>query len=418
MTKETKIGLLVGLAFIILFAIILSEKGATRGTSAPSALSFADADASGDRSAERARPLDGAGSLSVDSGLSSLGGGEARSDSGAAVAVNPRAPLGQDIPRSNADVEPLPESLVEFLNQSAEDDEADALADSGEDDDGDVSLEEALAGALGEETPAVSEADDDDLGQARATRLADASATRGGNRSATEAASRSGGQSGRAAPANTDSGDRPGPTRPVTIKATHIVESGESLGKIAARYYGRSTPERIRAIFDCNRDVLKRVELVKVDDRLKIPSLEGEVSLFEPAPGFVAADIATRRTASSEGPPRIPVPVTSGEGDGRRARSSGSGAAAPSEAARRGASPAAFTWYEVRKSDTLSRIAKRELGNEKLYLEIYRLNRDVLPNKDMIKPGMKIRIPAMSSSAAERRTIASAGGLDGGGLEP
>lgn len=28
MTRETKIGLLVGLAFIIVFAIILSEKGA------------------------------------------------------------------------------------------------------------------------------------------------------------------------------------------------------------------------------------------------------------------------------------------------------------------------------------------------------------------------------------------------------
>ena len=38
MTKETKIGLLVGLAFIILFAIILSEKGARpagRGLPAP-----------------------------------------------------------------------------------------------------------------------------------------------------------------------------------------------------------------------------------------------------------------------------------------------------------------------------------------------------------------------------------------------
>ena len=35
MTKETKIGLLVGLAFIVLFAIILSEKGARRGVDAP-----------------------------------------------------------------------------------------------------------------------------------------------------------------------------------------------------------------------------------------------------------------------------------------------------------------------------------------------------------------------------------------------
>jgi hypothetical protein len=43
MTKETKIGLLVGLAFIILFAIILSEK---RGTGRDATLpAFAVADA-------------------------------------------------------------------------------------------------------------------------------------------------------------------------------------------------------------------------------------------------------------------------------------------------------------------------------------------------------------------------------------
>ena len=65
MTKETKIGLLVGLAFIILFAIILSEKG-TPPTSAVSP-TFAQGDAINGPTTDR--PLGDAGRLAVDSKL-------------------------------------------------------------------------------------------------------------------------------------------------------------------------------------------------------------------------------------------------------------------------------------------------------------------------------------------------------------
>jgi hypothetical protein len=68
MTKETKIGLLVGLAFIILFAIILSEKSGTRDAGLPQ---FAQADAArkvGPATGSE-KPLHDAGRLPVDKKL-------------------------------------------------------------------------------------------------------------------------------------------------------------------------------------------------------------------------------------------------------------------------------------------------------------------------------------------------------------
>ena len=66
MTKETKIGLLVGLTFIILFAIILSKKGPN---STKSTTNMTIADAHLPDSSSRiggAQPLSGAGKLPVE----------------------------------------------------------------------------------------------------------------------------------------------------------------------------------------------------------------------------------------------------------------------------------------------------------------------------------------------------------------
>ena len=66
-------------------------------------------------------------------------------------------------------------------------------------------------------------------------------------------------------------------------------------------------------------------------------------------------------------------------------------------------------WYEVRSGDTLSGIARRELGNEKQFKSIFKLNRDILTNKHTLKPGTKLRLPpaedpSLSSSITTGRT--------------
>ena len=66
----------------------------------------------------------------------------------------------------------------------------------------------------------------------------------------------------------------------------------------------------------------------------------------------------------------------------------------PDEIKTREPAPVAYQLYEVQKSDTLAKIAKRYLGDEKRYREIQRLNQDQVPDVNRLKPGIRIRIPA------------------------
>jgi LysM repeat protein len=49
--------------------------------------------------------------------------------------------------------------------------------------------------------------------------------------------------------------------------------------------------------------------------------------------------------------------------------------------------------YTVKSGDTLSKIAKQELGNASEYTKIFEANRDQLANPDLIKPGQVLRLP-------------------------
>lgn len=49
--------------------------------------------------------------------------------------------------------------------------------------------------------------------------------------------------------------------------------------------------------------------------------------------------------------------------------------------------------YTIKKNDTLSGIAKSELGSAARWQEIYNLNKDVISNPNLIYPGQKIKLP-------------------------
>ncbi len=50
-------------------------------------------------------------------------------------------------------------------------------------------------------------------------------------------------------------------------------------------------------------------------------------------------------------------------------------------------------WYEVKKGDTLWKIAKEKYGDGSLYPEIFKANQDTLSDPDKIQVGQKLRIP-------------------------
>ena len=56
--------------------------------------------------------------------------------------------------------------------------------------------------------------------------------------------------------------------------------------------------------------------------------------------------------------------------------------------------PPAVRTYTVVGGDSLSKIAKREYGDAKLWTKIFEANKDTIKNPDLIHPGQVLKIPA------------------------
>ena len=59
-----------------------------------------------------------------------------------------------------------------------------------------------------------------------------------------------------------------------------------------------------------------------------------------------------------------------------------------------GGTAAAEKTYTVKAGDTLSKIAKEQLGNANAYQQIFEANRDQLSDPDKIQPGQVLKLPA------------------------
>jgi nucleoid-associated protein YgaU len=53
----------------------------------------------------------------------------------------------------------------------------------------------------------------------------------------------------------------------------------------------------------------------------------------------------------------------------------------------------ATQWHEVKKGETLSKIAQHYYGDPSLYPKIFEANRDTIKDPNLIRIGQKIRIP-------------------------
>jgi nucleoid-associated protein YgaU len=80
-------------------------------------------------------------------------------------------------------------------------------------------------------------------------------------------------------------------------------------------------------------------------------------------------------------------------------------AQAPAPAPTPAAAPAAPTtpqyFYTVKPGDSLTKIAVMQLGNADAVPAIMDLNKETLKGKDVIRPNMKLRLPAKPVASAE-----------------
>jgi nucleoid-associated protein YgaU len=146
---------------------------------------------------------------------------------------------------------------------------------------------------------------------------------------------------------------------------SYVVKSGDSLESIAKKMYGASEgvkPANIKRIFEANKGTLKSPERLSLEQKLTIPAPAGGTTVSVPV-----------TPASQINPAPAPKPAvvkTSNTQQGQRT-------------------------YTVKKGDSLWQIATAQLGKGTRYTEILKLNADTLKgNEDNLEQGMTLHLPA------------------------
>ena len=360
MARETKVGLLAGLAFIICFAIILANRGSQ--SSPQPQLSYR-----------------------VDHGLSlqeAVRGAVPRPGTGAtATEVSP--------PRSIAESAPLPiergttgmatppaiqsgaEVIFPFQPTSAEDKPPrPGLTRSNPEPTDNASVmgsaNEPILRNPGGPVDDLSLASRTDERQKRRRRLEEALNAQ--RRRASRPAAGSQAQvalDSRTPPNQPVTAKRlPGPdstvTRPSGRSAQYVVKAGDTLYKIAGGQYGRRSAKVIDAIYQANRSVLSSPDLLCVGVELALPVVEGVAG---PA-GVSSRAGAPRSTKVAAATPKS---KTSSQG---------------------------LRWYQIKKHDRYVTIARKQLGDGSRWREIYELNKGKFPDPQLIRDGVRIKLPA------------------------
>ena len=362
MARETRVGLVVGLAFIICFAVILANRGRQRPplTDVPSS---------------SGKPVAGAAATTRPATLTMPGRSDRRSPASSAKmtsasrSVSPRSPDGAP---ANRPSEPAATDArrVSFKQSMTVGSVLSSGAAVLNDRAGmSVPRKDTSRRSVGSLTAATKEQ------QERKRQLQDYLAGRRIGDSSVDDADR-----GRSRKNPSAERKKPTPlnrerTRAVESKVppsdaappiTHTVASGDTLSAIAKARYGTRSERLIRAIFDANRSSLHDPNALKVGMVLKLPAIDG------------------LRPSTDGQPAARPSKVS------RQQQRSG-----PRELGQR-----PWRWYQIKKNDRYASIAREQLGDAGRWQEIYELNKGKFPDPNRIREGIRIKLPAGASASA------------------
>lgn len=379
MTRETKIGLLAGVAFIVVFAVMLNlGKAPTPGDGLPQIVVQRAPEASPSQptvsrpeSTSRTRTTP-----SSDSQPRSLVERTPESDT-----VTPDV-LGESWPRTDL---PSPTALEGAIDRPA-----------------------GRLGLAGGEHAIITTGDDSGAVVIHPVRRAPAVPD-------PEPTVRPASPKGSPSPdPGTPSPGGPKPDRPSTdeppIKA-YVVQKGDTISIIAEKCYGTSKGKVVDLLVQANKQTVKNKHSIVEGQKLVIPQLPADQ--FEPAPGF-NVHLSERLTKAELPPTPLPNKSTVSGDPPSAATTDAAGSTnrkapkpMPAEAttSRPGATErgakSGFRVYVVQPNDTLSSIARDQLGSTSQWQDIANINKGVDPKK--IKPGTEIKVPV-------RRPVSKANG--------
>lgn len=196
----------------------------------------------------------------------------------------------------------------------------------------------------------------------------------------------------------------------------YLVKRGDTMSSIAVAHYNTAKPAVLNLLVEANKDRVKDVNSVIEGQQLFIPDLPPE--MFEAAPSFDVTlvrsdartvsmdDLPTRADGQTRRAPKPADSVRTGDhpAGGRPELATTGGHDSDSEAVPAGQDK--VRWHEVKQGETYSSIAKEQLGSAQRWQEIKKLNPDVDPMK--MRPGERIKLPPRSqsrSTAANRVSV-------------
>lgn len=158
---------------------------------------------------------------------------------------------------------------------------------------------------------------------------------------------------------------KPKPALPKIYEVT----DGDNLALIAKQYYGEVEGNKranIMRIFEANRNLLKAEDEIQVGQKLIIPPLRDLASSKDKNKDGLASSFFEK--VKSIGRERLSLKKP---GTAKKGKS-----------------------YTVREGDSLWKVAADQLGDGSRYMEVAKLNADVLSDEDSLTVGMTLKMPA------------------------
>jgi nucleoid-associated protein YgaU len=166
---------------------------------------------------------------------------------------------------------------------------------------------------------------------------------------------------------------RAGSPVPMAPLREYKAQPGDSLSKLASKYLGSASKANREAIVRANPSLQQNPDKIVAGRTYFLPAP------VTPTAPDAAAGPATPQAADGAGPS---TPVAA--------------APAPSPAP----VPDNFTWYTVKENDNLWKIAAEQLGSGNAWTQIRDLNQDVLKGQDRLSPNMRIKLPKQQPVAS------------------
>ena len=181
---------------------------------------------------------------------------------------------------------------------------------------------------------------------------------------------------------------RPQPQQPQPVPMAAVrqykAEPGDNLSKMASRLMGQNSKANRDAIVRANPTLQKDPNRVIVGRVYSIPTAAGEAAA-PPAPVVASSP---------------PAPVAPAAPAPRDAAASARTPAAPADSAQTAAAAGGFRWYTVQENDNLWNIAADQLGSGNEWAKLKELNKDILKGGETVHPNMRLRLPAKPVASA------------------